>query len=73
MSPSVVAPKAGGGMTENAKMKLREKLGEKSIWTKIKIFYITLFFFKHNHFSGELCRLEKLATGISHPASHKSI
>ena len=25
-------------------MKLREKLGEKSIWTKIKIFYITLFF-----------------------------
>ena len=31
-------------MTECAKMKLREKLGEISIWTKIKIFYITLIF-----------------------------
>ena len=31
-------------MTECAKMKLREKPGEIAIWTKIKIFYITLFF-----------------------------
>ena len=31
-------------MTEYAEMKLREKLGEKPIWNKIKIFYITLFF-----------------------------
>ena len=36
--------KPGGGMTECAKMKLRKKPRETSIWTKIKIFYITLFF-----------------------------